>query len=267
MKELNFQDMAPENHAVSPHSFLCILSYTSCPLFPGLGIRSSVFRVSETLVFCSKMNEWVIRSKKRAIHSFAHFWWETWAIQSWSLISSERPERIAHGRSFLVRDLRDLLKSLIFGEQPERFTHIAHKKRGNEQFAHFLNNKNLIYNILKNKILDFLAKFFWANRSIAHFLWATWANRLRSRICLERPEQFALGRSFPLSNLSNLLLVAHLSCAWVHRHQTGNRRVQWAVWTFSSRLWSGKRGHVVERSNESVGKMRLIYSIGTLTWR
>ena len=30
--------------------------------------------------------------------------------------------------SFLVSDLSDLLTSLIFNEQPERFTHIAHKK-------------------------------------------------------------------------------------------------------------------------------------------
>ena len=48
-----------------------------------------------------------------------------------SLIFGERPERIAHGRSFLVSNLSDLLTSLIFGERPERFTHIAHQKRGN----------------------------------------------------------------------------------------------------------------------------------------
>ena len=29
-------------------------------------------------------------------------------------------------RSFLVSDLSDSLTSLIFGEQPERFAHIAH---------------------------------------------------------------------------------------------------------------------------------------------
>ena len=39
----------------------------------------------------------------------------------------ERPERIAHGRSFLVSDLSNLLTSLIFGKQPEPFALI--KKR------------------------------------------------------------------------------------------------------------------------------------------
>ena len=35
----------------------------------------------------------------------------------------------------------DLFTSLIFGEQPEQFAHIAHQKRGNELIAHFLNIK------------------------------------------------------------------------------------------------------------------------------
>ena len=46
----------------------------------------------------------------------AHFWWATWVICS---------------------------RSLICGERPERFTLIAHQKRRNERFAHFL-NKNRI---------------------------------------------------------------------------------------------------------------------------
>ena len=68
---------------------------------------------SESLIFCPKMCEWAICSKKWAIHSFTHFWWVTWAICSQSLIFSEGPEWIAHGRSFLVRDLSD-------------FAHITH---------------------------------------------------------------------------------------------------------------------------------------------
>ena len=40
-------------------------------------------------------------------------------ITSDSLIFGERPERIAHGRSFLVTDLSNLLTSLIFGERPD----------------------------------------------------------------------------------------------------------------------------------------------------
>ena len=37
---------------------------------------------SESIVFAQK---WVIRSTKRAIHSYAHFWWATWAICSFNL--------------------------------------------------------------------------------------------------------------------------------------------------------------------------------------
>ena len=64
--------------------------------------------------------------KKRAIRSFTHFWWATWAIRSCLLIFGERSEQIAHGCSFLVSDLSDLLTLLIIGERPEQFAHIAH---------------------------------------------------------------------------------------------------------------------------------------------
>ena len=102
-----------------------------CRKLAGLGILSSVFRAKSS--FLPKMSEWAIRSKKRGIHTFTHFWWASWAIRSQSLISSERCEQIAHGRSFLVSNLSDSLTSLIWFEQNERFTHIAHKKRGNGQ--------------------------------------------------------------------------------------------------------------------------------------
>ena len=39
----------------------------------------------------------------------AHLSWATWSIQSQSLISSERPERFAHGHSFVLSDLRESL--------------------------------------------------------------------------------------------------------------------------------------------------------------
>ena len=38
-----------------------------------------------------------------------HLSWATWAICSRSLISSERPERFAHGRSFVLSDLSESL--------------------------------------------------------------------------------------------------------------------------------------------------------------
>ena len=39
-------------------------------------------QISKLLVFCKKMSEWAICSKKRVICSCAHFWWATWAICS-----------------------------------------------------------------------------------------------------------------------------------------------------------------------------------------
>ena len=47
----------------------------------------------------------------------------------------------------------------------------------------------------------FLAKFFWANHSF-HLSWATWANQLRSLICLEGSERIAYSCSFDLSKMS-----------------------------------------------------------------
>ena len=69
--------------------------------------NSLIVFLSESIVFCQNISEWAICSKKWAICSFAHFWWATWSICSWSLISSEQSEQIAHGRSFLVSDLSD----------------------------------------------------------------------------------------------------------------------------------------------------------------
>ena len=112
------------------HIFLYLYIYVYVWIWAG---NSLIWFPRESLVFCSKMSEWSICSKKWAIHLFAHFWWATWAIPSWSLISSERPERISHGRSFVVSKMSDLLTSLIWFERNERFTHIAHQKRGNER--------------------------------------------------------------------------------------------------------------------------------------
>ena len=65
-----------------------------------------------------------------------------------SLISFERPKRIAHGHSFLVSDLSDLLKLLIFGERPERFTHIAHQIKEMSDSLIF-SIKNIVYKTYK----------------------------------------------------------------------------------------------------------------------
>ena len=89
-------------------------------VFSELGICSSVFWANRSLF-----------AKKWANERFA-----------------QKNERFAHGRSFLVSDLSE---SLIFGEWPERFAHIA----------------NFWWAI-------------WANRSVAHLIWAKWVNEWMS---------------------------------------------------------------------------------------
>ena len=179
-------------------------------------------RFSERIAnfFCEKMSKWAIRSKNKWI---THL-----------LIFGERPERIAHGRLFLVSDLSDLLTSLIFGERSERFAHIAHKKWGNEQIAHFLQKKRIL-NILNNNVLDVFSQkflreslirsFIMSNLSesltVAHLSWVTWAICSRWLIFLERAERFAHSRSFVLSNLSESLTVAHLIWAkWANEQMS-----------------------------------------------
>ncbi len=66
-----------------------------------------------------------------------------------------------------------------------------------------------------------MCPIFLANCSFAHLSWVTWANCSWSLICHERPEQFAHGHSFVLSDLSDSLTVAHLSWAiWANRSQS-----------------------------------------------
>ena len=66
-----------------------------------------------------------------------------------------------------------------------------------------------------------LVKLFWANRLFAHWSWVTWANCSRWLICNERPERFAHGHSFDMSNLSDSLTFAHLIWAiWANRSQS-----------------------------------------------
>ena len=94
--------------------------------------------LSESLVFCPKMIEWAIRSKKN--ERFTH-----------SLIFVEQPERFAHNCSIPLSNLSESLMVAHFCwvtwaicshrsflvSRPERFTHIAHQKRRNEGFTNF----------------------------------------------------------------------------------------------------------------------------------
>ena len=87
------------------------------------------------------------------------------------------------------------IHSSVFWANPSFFA----QKWVNERFA----QKNERF----THLLIFWTKLFWAYRSFAHFLWATWVNRSRSIICLEQPEWFAHGCSFPLSDLSSRPLI------------------------------------------------------------
>ena len=87
--------------------------------------HSSIIRVgnfliefwSKSLTFCQKSEQISNSLKKWVICSFALFWWATWAIRSQLLIPSEQPEQIAHGWSFVLSDLSNLLTSLRRNER------------------------------------------------------------------------------------------------------------------------------------------------------
>ena len=170
-------------------------------------VNSLIGFLSEKLVLCKKWANEHFAKKNRALCSFlvsdlcdlltvAHFWWATWAIR-------------------------------------ERFAHMAVLKRANERMAHL--KKKLTKKLLKTYIkYDFIQKI-WANCSFfylsewairtqkterfAVLSWATWANRSLWLFCHEQPERFTHGCSFVMSDLSNLLTVAHFS---------------WTIWAIHS---------------------------------
>ena len=92
--------------------------------------NSLIWFPSKSLVFCPKMSEWAIRSKKWAIHSFAHFWWAKWAIRShrsFPLSDLSESLMVAHflwakwairsHRSFDLSEMSDSLTSLTKKEE------------------------------------------------------------------------------------------------------------------------------------------------------
>ena len=111
---------------------------------------------------------------------------------SWLLIFGEQPERFTHSRPFVVSDLSDLL-TLLF------------KNEGmNESLVLKKTLQKLIKNEHRNTIL---LKHFWANCSFFVRERAPWANCSWSL--------------FIMSDLSDLLTVAHLCEAiWANRSQS-----------------------------------------------
>ena len=131
----------------------------------------------------------------------------------------QKNERISDSLNNLVSDLSDKLTALIFGERPEQFAPIAHYKRGMSESLSFLTNLAFI-KLTKNKILDFFSQNFFS-------------------ICHERPERFAHGSSFVLSNLRDSLTVAHLS---------------WLIWANRSKLLFdlSKMSEISKLANERI---------------
>ena len=104
------------------------------------------------------------------------------------------------------------------------------KKEGMSKFLFILNNLQKTYIKIQfySKSFERIAHFLWAEEQMSDLLkksvicsfsllsWAPWSNCSWLLFCHEQPERFAHCRSFVLSNLSDLLTVAHLSWAiWV----------------------------------------------------
>ena len=111
---------------------------------------------------------------------------------SWLLIFGEQPERFTHSRPFVVSDLSDLL-TLLFK---------------NEGMSESLVLKKTLQKLIKNKHRNtILLKHFWANCSFFVRERAPWANCSWSL--------------FIMSDLSDLLTVAHLCEAiWANCSQS-----------------------------------------------
>ena len=139
----------------------------------------------------------------------------TWANRSRLLICPERPEQFAHiaqkeWANLLLK--KTYLKKTVKHEQKIRFFSILLSESpffvsegANERFT----KKRAIF-------------------SFANLSWVTWANQSHSLICPEGPEQFAHGRSFVLSDLSQLLTFADLSSAiWANARTANAQPCAW----------------------------------------
>ena len=150
-------------------------------------------------------------------------------------------ERIAQFRSFplissfWVSDVCESLISLKSNERCERMAHFAHQKwatmsdslrslRGNERMSDSL--KKMSDSLIRSFLVSDLSQ----SLTIAHFLWATWANCSWSLIFGQRNERLPQIAHFKLSDLSDSLMVAHLSWAiWANCSQ-------WLIW-FERNEW------------------------------
>ena len=189
----------------------------------------------------SVLSGWNITRKRRnkSLKSASHF--QGWEIahrfseqiarflqKNERMSESLKNERFAHLLicSFLVSDFSDsLMVAQFWWVTSANRSWLLILKEGTSKKRFLL--KKRTKNVRKNTILVIIV---WANRSFlwvkerftykkwgipsfAHLSWATWANRSWLLICHERPEWFAQGCSFVLSDLSESLTVAQL--IWV----------------------------------------------------
>ena len=140
-------------------------------------------RVGNSLMFSERITRFLQKNegmseslKKRAICSFlvsslseslmyAHFWWATWANRSWPLIFGEQPERFAHIANFWWADwVIHVPKITILVKfcSANRSSHFLWAK---ERFAQ---KKRAIHSFIISESL-----------TVAHLSWATWAIRSR----------------------------------------------------------------------------------------
>ena len=165
-------------------------------------MNSLIGFLSELLIFCEKMSEWAICSKKRAICSFTPFWWATWAIHSWSLIFGEQPDRFAQIAHFWWAKWAICSHgSLKKREWANRSFFYVQKRTKRYNFSHIFLSESLIRSFIMSDLIKSL--------TVTHLSWETWAIRSRLLFWHEQPERFAHSRSFVLSDLSESLTVAH----------------------------------------------------------
>ena len=120
-------------------------------------------------------------------------------------------------------------------------------------------------------------------RSFSHFLCATWAIRSDCSRQMSNHERFAHARSFPLSDLSDLLTVAHLSwgdlsesltvahliwAKWVNERMSNEGMSKWALseWANSQPCWIRTRDPILQRRSWSWNNASLAITFATNFW-
>ena len=167
------------------------------------GNSSSEWKTSKSLIRS------FLESDLRDSLTIANFLWAMWANRSWSLINGERPEQFAHIAHF-------------WWATWAIHSHHSLKKREWVNCSFKKPTKNTI-----------LVKFFWVNRS---FLWAKerMSNSLRKNEQFAHlviyHERFAHSHSFVMSDLSESLTVAHLTWGiWANEQMSKWAMSEWAI--------------------------------------